>query len=160
MWMNAIKTMFASGASVSTRRARSCACVRLASNSALTRLTVKVRPAMKFLLTTQSNMSAFAVWPSSYSTFMLKHAQCCTVGRSLWWTSYSQLGLAYSGSVQAWLKGFTPWSQDWRVPGLHGWYPELPLPWVKFEWPHCEQGVLLPLEHLPLAPLQVLWLLW
>lgn len=30
--------------------------------------------------------------------------------------------------------------------------PELPLPWGRYEWPHCKQEVFLPLERLPLAP--------
>lgn len=43
MWMNAVKTTYASGVSVSILMVLSCACVRLVSSLTLTQLTVKVR---------------------------------------------------------------------------------------------------------------------
>lgn len=93
MWMNAAKTMCAPGAAVSTLMALSCACVRLALNSMLTRLTAKV----KFHSDVLSSMTSDFLTPNPWGffaqskptrqrwlfgryAFRLKRARCSTVG--------------------------------------------------------------------------------
>lgn len=93
MWMNAAKTMCAPGAGVSTLMALSCACVRLALNSMLTRLTAKVRflsdvlscMTLHFLTSNPWGFLAQSkptrqCWLVGRYAFSLKRAQCSTVG--------------------------------------------------------------------------------